>query len=89
MVLRIVWVYDFARGFLDSIIESLVIKLELAIEQNPDIKSLFVGGGVFNSEEIVRNWSCSKGVWFRIYVYPKGEYRGDNAGMVGIAGITR
>ena len=84
-----VWVYDFCRGFLDSIIESLVIKLELAIEQNSDIKSLFVGGGVFNSEEIVRKIGNVAKKYGLKYVYPKGEYRGDNAGMVGIAGYYK
>ena len=48
------WVYDFCRGFLDMIIESLRIKLEKAIKQYPESRSLFVGGGVFNSEEILR-----------------------------------
>ncbi len=84
-----VWVYDFCRGFLDSIIESLVIKLELAIEQNTDIKSLFVGGGVFNSEEIVRKIGFVAKKYGLGYIYPKGEYRGDNAGMVGIAGYYK
>ena len=36
------------------IIESLIIKLEKAIKIYPEVKSLFVGGGVFNSEEILR-----------------------------------
>ena len=84
-----VWVYDFCRGFLDSIIESLVIKLELAIEQNSDIKSLFVGGGVFNSEEIVRKIGVVAKKYGLEYIYSKGEYRGDNAGMVGIAGYYK
>ena len=84
-----VWVYDFCRGFLDTIVESLVIKLELAIEQNSDIKSLFVGGGVFNSEEIVRKIGNVAKKYGLEYVYPKGEYRGDNAGMVGIAGYYK
>jgi tRNA A37 threonylcarbamoyltransferase TsaD len=79
------WVYDFCRGFLDAIKESVKIKLDKAIEQYPDVKSLFVGGGVFNSEEMVRfigNIARSYGLE---YIYPKKEYRGDNAGMVGIA----
>jgi N6-L-threonylcarbamoyladenine synthase len=46
------WVYDFCRGFLDSVKESIKIKLNKAIEKHPDVKSLFVGGGVFNSEEM-------------------------------------
>ena len=84
-----VWIYDFCRGFLDSIIESLIIKLELAIEQNSDIKSLFVGGGVFNSEEIVRKVGVVAKKYGLKYIYPKGEYRGDNAGMIGIAGYYK
>jgi N6-L-threonylcarbamoyladenine synthase len=78
-------IYDFCRGFLDAVKESVKIKLDKAIEQYPDVKSLFVGGGVFNSEEMVRfigNIARSYGLE---YIYPKKEYRGDNAGMVGIA----
>ena len=76
--------YDFCRGFLDAIKESIKIKLDMAIEQYPEIKAIFVGGGVFNSEEMVRfigNIARSYGLE---YIYPKKEYRGDNAGMVGI-----
>jgi N6-L-threonylcarbamoyladenine synthase len=78
------WIYDFCRGFLDAVNESIKIKLDMAIEQYPEIKAIFVGGGVFNSEEMVRfigNIARSYGLE---YIYPKKEYRGDNAGMVGI-----
>ena len=78
------WVYDFCRGFLDMIIESLVIKLEKAIKEYSEVRSLFVGGGVFGSEEILRRiGQVSKRNSLR-YVFPDKEYRGDNAGMVGI-----
>lgn len=76
--------YDFCRGFMDAIKESIRIKLDMAIEKYPEIKAIFVGGGVFNSEEMVRfvgNIARSYGLK---YIYPRKEYRGDNAGMVGI-----
>lgn len=79
------WVYDFCRGFLDMIIESLVIKLEGAIKGYPKVKSLFVGGGVFNSEEILRKIGLVAKKNGLKYIYPEIEFRGDNAGMVGIA----
>lgn len=79
------WVYDFCRGFLDTIIESLRIKLEKAIKQYPECKSLFVGGGVFNSEEILRKIGLVSKKYGLRYVFPDIEFRGDNAGMVGVA----
>lgn len=79
------WVYDFCRGFLDAIIESLNIKLEMAISMNPSIQTLFVGGGVFNSEEIVRKIGTTAKSFGLNYIFSKPEYRGDNAAMIGIA----
>ena len=79
------WVYDFCRGFLDAIIESLKIKLESAIEQHNEVKTLFVGGGVFNSEEILREIGKMARAYGLKFVFSEKEYRGDNSGMVGIA----
>lgn len=79
------WVYDFCRGFLDTIIDSLNLKLKMAVESNPGVHTLFVGGGVFNSEEIVRRIGNTAREYGLNYVYSKPEYRGDNAGMIGIA----
>ncbi|MBI2356989.1 tRNA (adenosine(37)-N6)-threonylcarbamoyltransferase complex transferase subunit TsaD [Candidatus Dojkabacteria bacterium] len=80
------WVYDLCRSFVNSIERSVVIKLEMAIEKYPEVKSVFVGGGVFSSEYILR--SIGKIVKYRglRYLYPKGDYRSDNAGMICIAG---
>lgn len=83
------WVYDFCRGFLDSIIESLLIKLELAIQEYGDVRSVFVGGGVFNSEEILRDIGRVVRTYGLKYIYPAKEYRGDNAAMVGLAGYYK
>ena len=79
------WVYDFCRGFLDTIIISLNLKLKMALERNPNVKTLFVGGGVFNSEEILRRIGDTARSYDLKYIYPNQEYRGDNAGMIGVS----
>ena len=83
------WVYDFCRGFLDAIVKSLTIKLEQAIKQHPDVKSVFVGGGVFNSEEILRSIGKVGRAYGLKYVYPFKGYRGDNAAMIGLVGYYK
>ncbi|KUK75843.1 MAG: putative tRNA threonylcarbamoyladenosine biosynthesis protein Gcp [candidate division WS6 bacterium 34_10] len=83
------WVYDFCRGFLDAIEESLIIKLESAIQEYEDVRSVFVGGGVFNSEEILREIGRLVRSYGLNYVYPAKEYRGDNAAMIGLVGYYK
>lgn len=82
------WIYDFCRGFVDAIIDSVIIKLKLAIEKNPEVKSIFVGGGVFNSEEILRSVGRLAKEYSLNFYYPQIEYRSDNAAMIGIAGYV-
>jgi len=82
------WIYDFTRGFVDAIIDSVIIKLKLAIEKNPEVKSIFVGGGVFNSEEILRSVGRLAKEYSLNFYYPEIEYRSDNAAMIGIAGYV-
>ena len=83
------WVYDFCRGFLDTIIESLRIKLFKGIDENNNVKTLFVGGGVFNSEEILREVGKTARDYGLKYIYSSKEYRGDNAGMIGLVGYYK
>ncbi len=83
------WVYDFCRGFMDAIVESLVIKLESAIQQYGNVKSVFVGGGVLNSEEILREVGRVARSYDLNYVYPAKEYRGDNGAMIGLVGYYK
>jgi tRNA A37 threonylcarbamoyltransferase TsaD len=45
-----------------------------------------VGGGVFNSEEILRRVGSLVREYSLEYLYPKKEYRGDNGAMVGLVG---
>ncbi|KKP90750.1 MAG: hypothetical protein UR96_C0039G0012, partial [candidate division WS6 bacterium GW2011_GWC1_36_11] len=59
--------------------------LKMAVESNPGVRTLFVGGGVFNSEEIVRKIGNTARSYGLNYVYSDQEYRGDNAGMIGVS----
>jgi len=80
------WIYDFCRGFVDAVIDSVAIKLRPAIERKRRIKSIFVGGGVFNSEEILRSVGRIAKEYNLNFYYPEIEYRSDNAAMIGISG---
>lgn len=79
------WIYDFCRSFVDSITKSLEIKLELALQTYPEIKSVLVGGGVVSSEYIVRSLKTLVSSYGLNYYFPKSMDRGDNAAMIGIA----
>ena len=81
------WVYDFCRGFVDAVYESVAIKLTEAIERYPEVKHVLVGGGVFNSEEILRRVGSLVREYSLQYLYSKREYRGDNGAMVGLVGF--
>ncbi|MDD3474678.1 MAG: tRNA (adenosine(37)-N6)-threonylcarbamoyltransferase complex transferase subunit TsaD [Candidatus Dojkabacteria bacterium] len=80
------WVYDFCRGFVDAVYESIAIKLSKAIEQYPNVKYVLVGGGVFNSEEILRRVGSLVRSYSLEYLYPKKDFRGDNGSMIGLVG---
>lgn len=79
------WIYDFCRTFVDVLVESLKIKLKQAISENGEIKSVLVGGGVFGSEYVLREIGKLVKEEGLSYLYPKPEYRTDNAGMIGVA----
>jgi N6-L-threonylcarbamoyladenine synthase len=81
------WVYDFCRGFVDAVYESVALKLEKAIEQYPKAKHVLVGGGVFNSEEILRRVGSLVREYSLEYLYPEKEYRGDNGAMIALVGF--
>ena len=80
------WVYDFCRGFVDAVYESISIKLSKAIEEYPSVKYVLVGGGVFNSEEILRRVGSLVRGYSLEYLYPKKDFRGDNGSMIGLVG---
>ncbi|HVX92840.1 MAG TPA: tRNA (adenosine(37)-N6)-threonylcarbamoyltransferase complex transferase subunit TsaD [Candidatus Dojkabacteria bacterium] len=80
------WIYDFCRSFVESITRSVEIKLLKALEQNSDIKSVLVGGGVFSSEFILRRVLKLVNDYGLDMFYPTKEIRSDNGAMICIAG---
>ena len=80
------WVYDFCRGFVDAVYESVAIKLRDAIKLYPNVKYVLVGGGVFNSGEILRRVGSLVREYSLEYLYPSKEFRGDNGAMIGLVG---
>lgn len=78
------WIYDFCRSFVDSVTKSLEIKLKIAIEADRDVRSIMVGGGVFGSSYVLKEVGKVVKSYGLNYMYPKKEYRGDNAAMIGI-----
>jgi len=80
------WIYDFCRGFVDAVIDSVMIKLKPAIEKKGKVKSIFVGGGVFNNEEILRSIGRLAREYGLNFYYPQIEYRSDNGAMIAISG---
>lgn len=79
------WVYDFCRSFVESVTQSLLIKLEMALEMHPEIKTVLVGGGVIANEHILRALGKVTKLRNKDYFYPLAEDRGDNAAMIGVA----
>ncbi len=79
------WVYDFCRGFVNAVADSLVLKLEKALKENHEIKTVFAGGGVLMNEHIARRIASKTKEFGVEYFLPQKKYRTDNAAMIGIA----
>jgi len=79
------WVYDFCRGFVETVADSIVLKLEKALIENPSVKSVFAGGGVFMNEYISRKVSKKTKEFDLNFFLVEKKYRTDNAAMIGIA----
>ncbi len=80
------WIYDFCRGFVDVVAESIVLKLDMVLKKYPEVKSVFAGGGVLVNEFISREIvSKSKEYGVKCYISEK-KFRTDNAAMIGVAG---
>jgi len=79
------WSYDFAREFINAVSRSLSVKLSKAIKLHPNIKSVFIGGGVSNNKYIVREMGALVRKSGKKYFIPEIRFRSDNAAMIGIA----
>jgi N6-L-threonylcarbamoyladenine synthase len=80
------WVYDFCRGFVEVVGDSIVLKLEKALIENPSVKSVFAGGGVLMNEHISRKIGSKVKEFDLKFFLPEKKYRTDNAAMIGIVG---
>jgi N6-L-threonylcarbamoyladenine synthase len=80
------WVYDFCSGFVDAVAESIVLKLEKALCENKNVKSVFAGGGVLMNEYIARKIAMKTKEFGSNFFLPTKKFRTDNAGMIGVAG---
>ena len=80
------WIYDFCRGFVETVGDSIVLKLEKALIENPSVKSVFAGGGVLMNEQISRKISLKAKEFETSFFLCEKKYRTDNAAMIGIAG---
>ncbi len=80
------WVYDFCRGFVEVVGDSIVLKLEKALIENSKVKSVFAGGGVLMNEHISRKIALKTKEFDLNFFLPEKKYRTDNAAMIGIAG---
>lgn len=79
------WTYEFSREFINAVSRSLSSKLEKALLQYPDVKSVLIGGGVSNNIYIVKDIGKLARKYKKRYLIPDMRYRSDNAGMIGIA----
>lgn len=77
--------HDLSYAFVDAVKKSLEVKLRSAIESYPEVKSLFVGGGVYKNETISRRIGWVARTYGLEYLLPEAKYRGDNAAMIAVA----
>lgn len=80
------WVYDFCADFVNSVIQSIVLKLNAATDQYPTIRSVLLGGGVISNIQLrraIRSAMRKKNI--KVFQpYDKRLFT-DNAGMIGIS----
>ncbi|MCB9790459.1 tRNA (adenosine(37)-N6)-threonylcarbamoyltransferase complex transferase subunit TsaD [Candidatus Nomurabacteria bacterium] len=79
------WANDFCWEFIECVVLSITEKLGEAINQNPGVKSLLVGGGVFNNETLARRVGRLARKHGLKYLLPEKKYRSDNAVMIDLA----
>ena len=76
---------DIAAGFTKAAVSSVITKLGMAFDRNPDMKALVLAGGVAANSHLrtaLENFTKSRGL--SLYM-PELRYCGDNAAMIGAA----
>lgn len=79
------FVHDFCRSFIESVAQSIILKLKKSIEDNPDVRAIYGGGGVYKNLTVSRRVAKLAKDYGLEFVLPESKYRGDNAAMIGIA----
>ncbi len=77
------WGKYFCSQFINAVSESIRVKAKKALELNPEVRSMLVGGGVVNNRYIMRILSALAGDFGLKFLYPEKRHRGDNAAMIG------
>ncbi len=80
---------QFCNEFLNTVIKSLIIKIEKALKNNKEIKSILIGGGVSNNEFIIRAVGRLARSYNKKYYYPPKKLRTDNAAMIGLVAYIK
>lgn len=76
---------DIAAGFTEAAVSSVIIKLGMAFDRNPDMKTLVIAGGVAANSHLrtaLENFTKKRGI--SLYM-PDRSLCGDNASMIGAA----
>lgn len=76
---------DIAAGFVQSAVSSVVRKLEMAFDRNPELRSLALAGGVAANSHLraaLEHFASTRGLSLFM---PELRYCGDNAAMIGAA----
>lgn len=81
---------DIARAFEDAAISVLISKTHKAIEQNPNIKTIIIGGGVAANKFLQTRIKELVETYPQVtLLMPEPSLSTDNAVMIGIAGFVR
>jgi len=78
-------IHNFAKSFVNSVAISITNKLKMAFIEYPEIKSLYIGGGVSKNQLIGRRISKLAKEYNAEFILPDLRFRSDNASMIGIA----
>jgi len=81
-------VADICASFQKAAVETLMNKTRKALKKYPEVKSIFLGGGVVHNEKLqkeMKKLGQSRGV--KVQIPKSGDLFMDNAAMIGVAGF--
>lgn len=75
---------DFAASFQATACDILIEKLQLALQEHPEVKSIVFAGGVSANQVLQNKATQAFAPHIKVY-FPERQFTGDNAAMVGAA----